>query len=192
MRKKAAITTGVAAAVLGGGLALALNGGGTASAAGTTAATSTASHATPAANPGVKKISQAEAEQIALAAVPGGRVTSAELESEHGAPVWSVHVTKGGVRHDLDIDAYTGKVIRDRDDDARPTAPERRHDRAREAEHRHGEAEPGDDRGREAEQGDDRGREAEQRHGDDDTGRDDHGRHGEGTDDHAGGHRGRG
>jgi hypothetical protein len=184
MRKKAAITTGVAAAVLGGGLALALNGGGTASAAGTTAGTSAVSPARPTSSPTVTKISRAEAEQIALAAVPGGRVTSAELESEHGVPVWSVHVTKGGVRHDLDINAYTGKVIRDRDDDARPAAPERRHDRAHEAEHRHGEAEPGDDRAREA----------EHRHGEAEPG-DDHGRHGEAEDHHGGGddgHRGRG
>jgi hypothetical protein len=141
MRKKAAITTGVAAAVLSGGLALALNGGGTASAA-RTAAGASAAPARPTASPSVTKISRSEAEQIALAAVPGGRVTSAELESEHGVPVWSVRVSKGGVRHDLDINAYTGKVIRD--DDARPATP----DRGREAEHRHGEAEPGDDHGR--------------------------------------------
>jgi hypothetical protein len=160
MRKKAAITTGVAAAVLGGGLALALNGGGAASAAGTTAAVAPAR---PAGSPAVPKISRSEAEQIALAAVPGGRVTSAELESEHGVPVWSVRVTDGGVRHDLDINAYTGKVIRDRDDDARPAgpaAPGPRHDRARAAEHRHGEAEPGDDHGRHGE--------AEGHHGGDD------------------------
>jgi uncharacterized membrane protein YkoI len=182
MRKKAAITTGVAAAVLGGGLALALNGGGTASAAGTTAATSAVSQVRPTVSPTVTKISRSEAEQVALAAVPGGRVTSAELESEHGTPVWSVHVTKGGVRHDLDINAYTGKVIRD--DDARPAAPERRHDRAREAEHRHGEAEPRDDHARAA----------GHRHGEAEPG-DDHGRHGEAEDHHGGGddgHRGRG
>ena len=187
MRKKAAITTGVAAAVLCGGLALALNGGGAASAAGTTAGA--VSPARPTGSPAVTKISRAEAEQIALAAVPGGRVTSAELESEHGTPVWSVHVTKGGVRHDLDINAYTGKVIRD--DDARPATP----DRAREGEHRHGEAEPGDDHGREAEHrhgeaepGDDHGRHGEAEPGDD------HGRHGGGEDHHGGGdsgHRGR-
>ncbi|HZE31020.1 MAG TPA: PepSY domain-containing protein [Actinoallomurus sp.] len=184
MRKKAAITTGVAAAVLGGGLALALNGGGAASAAGTTAGAGAVSSARPTGSPAMTKISRSKAEQIALAAVPGGRVTSAELESEHGVPVWSVRVTDGGVRHDLDINAYTGKVIRDRDDDARPAAPERRHDRAREAEHRRGEAEPRDDHGREA----------EHRHGEAEPG-DDHGRHGEGEDHHGGGdggHRGRG
>ena len=187
MRKKAAITTGVAAAVLGGGLALAMNGGGAASAAGTTAAVAPAR---PTRSPAVTKISRSEAERIALAAVPGGRVTSAEVESEHGVPIWSVRVMDGDVRHDLDIDADTGKVIRDQDDGARPARPARpalptpRHDRAREAEHRHGEAEPRDDHGREA----------EHRHGEAEPG-DDHGRHGEAEDHHGGadgGHRGRG
>ena len=111
MRKKAAITSGVAAVVLSGGLALALGGGGTASAARTAG---TALAARPAAAPSVAPIGRAEAEQIALAAVPGGQVRSAELESEHGVTVWSVRVVKGGVTRDLLIDARTGKVVRDR------------------------------------------------------------------------------
>ena len=185
MRKKAAITTGVAAAVLGGGLALALDGGGAASAAGTTAAVAPAQ---PTGRPAVTKISRSDAERIALTAMPGGRVTSAEPESEHGVPLWSVRVTDGGVRHDLDINAYNGKVVRDRDrdNDAGPTgpaAPGPRHDRARAAEHRHGEVEPRDDHGGEA----------EHRHGEAEPG-DDHGRHGEAEGHHGGddGHRGRG
>jgi hypothetical protein len=181
MRKKAAITSGVAAVVLSGGLALALNGGGTASAAPTAG---TASSARPAAAPSVRPISRAEAEQIALAAVPGGRVRSAELESEHGVTVWSVRVVKGGMTHDLQIDARTGKVVRDRAGKGhdRQAQAQPRHDRVREVEHRHGEAEPGDDRGRES----------EQRHGADDAPGDDHGGHG--SDDHGkdDGHRGHG
>jgi hypothetical protein len=176
MRKRAAITSGVAAVVLSGGLALALNGGGTASASRTTA---TASAARPAAAPSVTTISRAEAERIALTAVPGEQVRSAELESEHGVMVWSVRVVDGGVTHDLRIDARTGKVVRDRTGQGRTQA---RHDRVREAEHRHGAAEPGDDRGR--------GRETEQRHGADDAPGDDHGRGLGGSDD--GGHRGHG
>jgi hypothetical protein len=177
MRKKAAITSGVAAVVLSGGLALALNGGGTASAARTAA---TASSARPAASPSVTPISRAEAEQIALTAVPGGQVRSAERESEHGVTVWSVRVAEGGVTRDLNIDARTGRVVRDRAKKgrARQAQAQPRHDRVREAEHRHGEAEP--DRGR--------GRETEQRHGADDAPGDDHGRHG-GSDE---GHRGHG
>ena len=169
MRKKAAITGGVAAAVLGGGLVLALNGTGTASAERTAADRPAAT-----ASPTVRGIGRAEAEQIALAAVPGGRVGGAELETEHGVPVWSVRVVKGTVTHDLDIDARTGKVVRD----DRETRGGRRHDDVREtgrhhreAEHRHGEAES-------------RHREAEHRHGDDDA-TDAHGRHG-GDDGHRG------
>lgn len=127
MRKKAVITSGVAAAVLGGGLVLALNGGGTASAERTAVERPAA-----AASPSVRSIGRAEAEQVALAAVLGGRVRSAERETEHGVPVWSVRVVKDGVTHDLDIDARTGKVLRDRADRRAPAG--RRHDDARAAE----------------------------------------------------------
>lgn len=184
MRKKAAITSGIAAAVLGGGLALALNGGGSASAAGTTAA-----HARPesATSPSAATttISRSQAEQIALKAMPGGQVRSAELEDEHGVPVWSVKVTKGGVTHDLNIDARTGKVVRNRIDQPRTAVP--RHTPTREAVHHHGEPEPGDDRGREAEHrhGGDDALEGGHRHGG--GGEDDHG-----GDRHGGGHSGRG
>jgi Peptidase propeptide and YPEB domain len=177
MRKKAAITGGVAAAVLGGGLVLALNGGGTASAERTAA---TPARPAAAVSPSATSIGRAEAERIALTAVPGGQVRSAELETEHGVPVWSVRVVKAGVTHDLDIDARTGELIRDRDDRraGHPEA-EHRHDRARETEHRHGEAE----------QRHDRAREAGHRHGaDDGPGHDvadDHGGHG-GDDGHRG------
>ena len=120
MRKTAAITTGVAVTVLGVGLAFGLGGGGSASATkAQDTATSTAAvraSSTPTASPSADgtKISRPEAEQFALRAVPGGRVQSAELEPEHGALVWKVHVTARGVEHDVNIDARTGKVLRDR------------------------------------------------------------------------------
>ncbi|MGI5232141.1 PepSY domain-containing protein [Actinoallomurus sp. CA-142502] len=185
MRKKAVITGGVTAAVLGGALVLGLNGGGTASAERTAAARPAA------ASPSVRSIGRAEAEQIALTAVPGGRVRSAERETEHGAPVWSVRVVKDGVTHDLHIDARTGKVLRDRTDRRTPTG--RRHDDSRATEPRHAATA----------QRHDRGRETEARHGTDDATDDhghghaaepgdDHGHHGAGTDDHGNddGHRG--
>jgi hypothetical protein len=180
MRKKAAITSGIAAAVLGGGLALALNGGGSASAAGTPAAQARPASATsPTTSPATATISRSEAEQIALTAVSGGQVRVAELEDEHGVPVWSVHVLKSGVTHDVDVDARTGKVVHNRvDQPGKDTRTPFRDDRAHEAEHRHGEPEPGDDRGRET----------AHRHGGDDAVEGGH-RHGGGDD---GGHRGRG
>jgi len=183
MRKKAAITSGVAAVVISGGLALALNGGGTASAA---PAAATATQARPSATPSVTAISRAEAERIALTEVPGGQVRAAELETEHGVTVWSIDVVKGGMTYDLDIDARTGKVVPDRDDDGRDD--DGRDDDGRDDDRaRHRDAEPR----HEAEPDDDHDGEAEHRHGDDDGPGDDHGRHGGGDDrddDDHGGH----
>lgn len=129
-------------------------------------------------------VSRSQAEQIALKAVPGGQVRSAELEDEHGVPVWSVKVIKGGMIHDLNIDARTGEIVRNQAD--RPHADVPRNAPVREEDvHRHGEPEPGDDRGR--------GHEAEARHGADDAleGGHRHGggeeRHGGGVEDHGGG-----
>ena len=158
MRKKAITGAGFTAIVLGGGLVLALNGGGSASAE-RTAATQTRPSASV--SPAATTISRAEAERIALQTVPGCQVRSAELETEHGATVWSVRVSKGDVTHELQLDARTGKVVRDRSgqsgagqsgaghDTAGHREPEQRHDHAREAEHRHG-ADDGraDDHGR--------------------------------------------
>lgn len=60
-------------------------------------------------------IDRAQAERIALDHVGGGRITDdSELEWEHGALVWEVEVND--VR-DLDVDATTGVVTRDRYDD---------------------------------------------------------------------------
>ncbi|MFF2959758.1 PepSY domain-containing protein [Streptomyces sp. NPDC057963] len=58
----------------------------------------------------------------ALRATPG-TVTSVELDDDHdgrggGAPHWDVDVRgKDGKRHELDVDASTGKVTVDRSDD---------------------------------------------------------------------------
>lgn len=190
MRKKAAITSGVAAAVLGGGLALALNGGGAASAAGTPAS------AHPAVASPAAAISRSGAEKLALTAVGGGRVRSAELEDEHGAAVWSVKVIKAGVTHEVRVGARTGRVVPDRprageagrhDDD-----PATCRDHADEAEHRRHEPEARDDRARDDERrhdGDDATE--DHRYGDDDHDDDDHD-HDHDDDDHDDGNRGRG
>jgi hypothetical protein len=131
-------------------------------------------------------ISRARAERIALGAVPGGRVRSAELESEHGVPVWSVDVAKGAVTHQMLIDARTGEVVRDRQ-----TPAGRGHDAAGPGRAGHREPEPRDDHGREAEHRHGTGEHAD--HAEDHTdGADDdgHGRHGgRGEDHHGGEHR---
>ncbi len=53
-------------------------------------------------------VSQADAERIALAKVPGGRVTEAYLSREHGAIVWSVHVASASGSTEVYVDAQTG------------------------------------------------------------------------------------
>jgi uncharacterized membrane protein YkoI len=48
-----------------------------------------------------------------------GRVTSAEFENEHGRAVWEADVTgRDGARHEVTVDAATGKVLaQERDDE---------------------------------------------------------------------------
>ena len=59
------------------------------------------------------KISQEQAQKIALAQVPGGKVEEAELEREHGKLVWSFDIATADSRHvmDVEIDAETGAVL---------------------------------------------------------------------------------
>lgn len=63
-------------------------------------------------------VTQAEAEAIALAEVPG-TVRSIHVESEDGGLQWDVEVTAtDGTRHDLQVDAATGAIVEhDTDDD---------------------------------------------------------------------------
>ncbi|GGL05578.1 hypothetical protein Sme01_56650 [Sphaerisporangium melleum] len=69
----------------------------------------------PAAAP---KIAREEAERTALGKVSGGRVTSTELETEHGRQVWDVEVdASDGTEHEFDIDATTGAVASHEVDD---------------------------------------------------------------------------
>lgn len=60
-------------------------------------------------------LDRAQAERIALDHVGGGVITDgSELEWEHGALVWEVEVDD---TRDLHVDATSGQVTRDRDDD---------------------------------------------------------------------------
>lgn len=165
MRRAAtiALTTGAAVTILGGGIAMAYDGGGRPAAdhRAERAATSVTSSPTAAPTAGTST-SRATAERIALGAVPGGRIRSAELEVEHGRQVWKVDVIAGGVVHEVYVDLGTGKVIRDRaarddarDDNRHDALDDRRggrHDDAVEDGPHHG---GGDDSGHRG--GDDRG-----------------------------------
>jgi hypothetical protein len=59
------------------------------------------------------KISQAQAQQTALAKAPGGTVKSAELEEEKGRLVWSFDIAKLGTKDltEVLVDASTGEVV---------------------------------------------------------------------------------
>jgi uncharacterized membrane protein YkoI len=58
-----------------------------------------------------KYISKAQAEQIALKAVGGGKVLLIVLESNDNPPDWSVDVlATNGAEYEVKVNAYTGKV----------------------------------------------------------------------------------
>jgi uncharacterized membrane protein YkoI len=59
------------------------------------------------------KITQAEAERIALAKVPGGKIKAAELEKEHGKLIWSFDISMLKSRNitEVQVDAKTGKIV---------------------------------------------------------------------------------
>jgi uncharacterized membrane protein YkoI len=64
------------------------------------------------ATPSAQGVGRERAGQLALAAVPGGRIVEIEAEQEHGRAVWSVKVVAGGVTHDVHVDRSTGAVLR--------------------------------------------------------------------------------
>lgn len=59
------------------------------------------------------KITRAQAEKIALAKVPNGKIHSAEIENEHHALVWSFDIAKPGSKDitEVLVNAKTGKII---------------------------------------------------------------------------------
>jgi uncharacterized membrane protein YkoI len=74
-----------------------------------------ATQATPAQPPHAddSALPRAEAEQIAHSRVMDGIIKSAELEREHGKPVWSFDIARPGQTNltELQIDALTGAVV---------------------------------------------------------------------------------
>jgi uncharacterized membrane protein YkoI len=59
------------------------------------------------------KISEADARTTAMAKVPGGTVSSSELEKEHGKLIWSFDIAKVGSKNitEVQVDAKTGKIV---------------------------------------------------------------------------------
>nr|WP_271210614.1 PepSY domain-containing protein [Rhodococcus wratislaviensis] len=71
--------------------------------------------ATPApAAPAGGAVTQQQAEQIAVATVPGGTVANAEQQQRDGTTVWHIHLRDAkGWDYDVDVDAATGAVLPD-------------------------------------------------------------------------------
>jgi uncharacterized membrane protein YkoI len=59
------------------------------------------------------KVTEADARTTALAKVPGGTVSSAELEKEHGKLVWSFDIATAKTKNvtEVQVDAVTGKLV---------------------------------------------------------------------------------
>jgi uncharacterized membrane protein YkoI len=59
------------------------------------------------------KITLNQAEHLALAKVSHGKVSTAELEREHGILIWSFDITQPGTRNisEVQVNAKTGKVV---------------------------------------------------------------------------------
>lgn len=68
-------------------------------------------------------IGQADAEQAALAAVPGASVLETRLQSRDGRLVWNVHLSTPGGVVEVKVDAQTGTAVLD-DDAAAATVPD--------------------------------------------------------------------
>jgi uncharacterized membrane protein YkoI len=81
-------------------------------AATTTAVASTTSTTVAATTTTAASITRARARAIALARVPGGRVTEIEQDDEDNRQVWKVKVKKGSTERKVSIDQQTGKVLK--------------------------------------------------------------------------------
>ncbi|MFC9361322.1 PepSY domain-containing protein [Rhodococcus sp. NPDC057014] len=80
-----------------------------------TAAMTSSPTATSAA--GAAAVTKEQAEQTALATVPGGTVVNSEQQQRDGKPVWHVHIRDAkGWDYDVNVDAATGTVVSDSQD----------------------------------------------------------------------------
>ncbi len=59
------------------------------------------------------RITRTQAEQIALAKVPKGKIQSAEIENEHHALVWSFDIVQAGTNNitEVLVNAKTGRIV---------------------------------------------------------------------------------
>jgi len=80
------------------------------------------------------KITKAEAEKTALAKVPNGTVTEAELEEEHGKLIWSFDISTPGAKDitEVAVNAITGELVSVEHETPEEQAKEKREDAKKE------------------------------------------------------------
>ena len=74
------------------------------------------------------KIAEADARKTALAAVPGGKVQSRELERENGRLIYSYDIKVAGKPgiEEVNVDAKTGEIVAHEHEDAKAEAAEKK------------------------------------------------------------------
>jgi len=72
------------------------------------------------------KVSEADARATALAKVPAGTVSSAELEKEHGKLIWSFDIAQAKSKNvtEVQVDAITGTIVSTKTETPRHEAKE--------------------------------------------------------------------
>jgi hypothetical protein len=80
------------------------------------------------------RVSRADAEQLALAKVPGGSVKEGELEKEHGKLIWSFDIATPGTSDitEVHVDAISGQVLATEIETAGKEASEKAHEKKKE------------------------------------------------------------
>ena len=74
------------------------------------------------------KVAERDARKTALAAVPGGKVRSHELERENGRLIYSYDIKvagKSGIE-EVNVDAMTGEIVAHEHEDAKAEAKEKK------------------------------------------------------------------
>ena len=114
MRKPTMIQLGIASAAIVAVTGLAGCAGAQSPISTSTSSTSTTVPATTGATATTATaISQADAERVALAAVPGGRVTETRLETDRGRTVWNVHLSTPNGSVEIRVDPQAGTIVVD-------------------------------------------------------------------------------
>ncbi|WAM17446.1 PepSY domain-containing protein [Rhodococcus sp. JS3073] len=97
------------------------------SASATASATATTAAPTTTGTAAASAVGKQQAEQIAVATVPGGTVVNSEEQQRDGKTVWHVHIRDAkGWDYDVNVDAATGAVVPDsqnRETTATPAPP---------------------------------------------------------------------